>query len=101
MEDWKMKKDEVLKILQDVNEEIRQRYKARIKGVFGSLAKGEENTGSDVDILVEFEERANLIHFVGLSLFLEEKIHLPVDIVPIDAIREEIKGHVLGEAIYL
>lgn len=61
----------------------------------------EENDKSDLDVLVEFEEEANLLHLVGLSLFLEEKLHLPVDVVPYDSVREEIRSHVLKEAIYL
>jgi len=47
------------------------------------------------------KEEANLLHLVGLSLFLEEKLHLPVDIVPYDSIREEIRDFILKEAIYL
>ena len=31
-----------------------------------------EKEGSDLDVLVEFEEGANLLHFVGLAEFLEE-----------------------------
>lgn len=56
---------------------------------------------SDIDVLVNFERGADLFHFVGLSFFLAEKIGIKVDIVPYDAIRKEIKEHVLKEAIYL
>ncbi|GFP20896.1 uncharacterized protein HKBW3S43_01791 [Candidatus Hakubella thermalkaliphila] len=96
-----MKKEEIIKILKEVNNEVKQRYKARVKGIFGSFVRGEEGAKSDVDVLVEFEEGANLLHLVGLSLFLEEKLHLPVDVVPHDSIREEIRKYVLREAIYL
>jgi len=41
---------------------------------------------------LEFEEGANLLHLVGIGLFLEDKLHIPVDIVPVDTIREEIRG---------
>ena len=70
-------------------------------GLFGSFAKGEQTADSDIDILVEFEEGANLLHLVGLSLFLEEKLNVPVDIVPSDTLRKEIREDVLKEAIYL
>ena len=63
--------------------------------------RGEENDKSDIDVLVEFEKEANLLHLVGLSLFLEEKLHIPVDIVPYDSVREEIRDYILKEAIYL
>jgi len=50
---------------------------------------------------VEFEQNANLLHLVGLSIFLEEKLNIPVDLVPLDTLRKEIKEDVLKEAIYL
>lgn len=96
-----MKKEDIIKILKDVNNEAKQKYKTEIKGIFGSFARGEEVTGSDLDVLVECEEGADLFHFVGLALYLEEQLNLPVDVVPVDTIREEIKEHILQEAIYL
>lgn len=96
-----MKKEEIIKILKEVNNLAGHRYKADIRGIFGSFAKGEESNESDIDILVEFREGANLLHFVGLSLFLEEKLSHCVDIVPIDAIRKEIREPILNEVVYL
>lgn len=96
-----MKKEEIIRILKEVAGEVEQQYKARIKGIFGSFARGEEYEKSDLDILVEFKSDADLIHFVGLSLFLEEKLGLKVDIVPYDTIRTEIKQNILRETIYL
>jgi len=96
-----MEKEEVIKILKEVKYETEQKFRARIKGIFGSYVRGKENNKSDIDVLVEFEKEANLLHLVGLSLFLEEKLHIPVDIVPYDSIREEIKDYILKEALYL
>lgn len=97
-----MKKEEIIKILREANKEIKRRYRAEIKGIFGSYVRGEEKTGSDIDVLVEFEPEADLIDFVGLSIFLEEKLGIhKVDVVPCDTIREEIRENVLKEAIYL
>jgi predicted nucleotidyltransferase len=96
-----MKTEEILKILRELEGIVRQRYKAHIKGIFGSYARGEEGHKSDIDILVDFDKDANLFHLVGLSLFLEEKLHIPVDVVPYDSVREEIKEYVFKEAVYL
>ena len=81
--------------------EVEQKYRARLRGIFGSYVKGEEREQSDVDILVEFQEGANLLHLVSLSLFLEEKLRVPVDLVPIDTLRKEIRDDVLREAVFL
>ena len=96
-----MKKEYLLKILKELSQEVKEKYRAKIKGIFGSYAKGEERENSDLDVLVEFASDADLIHFVGLSLFLEEKLGIKVDVVPYDTVREEIKERVFGEVIYL
>lgn len=91
----------ILRILNGVKREARLKYKAQIKGVFGSYAKGEQRKESDIDVLVEFDEGANLLDLTGLSLFLEEKLNCHVDVVPESAIRKEIKESILREAAYL
>ena len=58
-----MTKDEILKILEEVKEEVDQEYKAEIKGLFGSYARGDEKEESDVDVLVAFKEEADLFDF--------------------------------------
>ncbi|MEO0127273.1 MAG: nucleotidyltransferase family protein [candidate division WOR-3 bacterium] len=92
---------EIIRILQGLKKEIRHKYKAEIKGVFGSYVKGEQKENSDIDILVLFLEGATLFDLVGLADFLEKKLLLKVDIVPIDTIREEIKDNILKEAVYI
>jgi hypothetical protein len=95
------KVDEIMKILATHKEEVRRRYKAEVKGLFGSVVRGEEKGESDIDLLVDFEERADLFDYVGLVLFLEEKLNRKVDIVPQRALRKEIKANVLRETVYL
>lgn len=90
-----MSKEDIIKILKEMDDKTTEKYKARIKGIFGSFVRGEESAQSDIDILVEFEKEANLLHFISLSFFLEEKLGLLVDIVPIDSIREEIRDLIL------
>jgi len=93
--------EEIKAILKEHREEVRQKYKAQIKGVFGSYVRDAQRPGSDIDVLVDFQDNANLIDFVGLSLFLEEKLNCRVDVVPEDAIRKELKPVILREAAYL
>ncbi len=91
----------IKRIIKDLKEEIREKYKAEIIGIFGSYARGEQNSNSDIDVLVKFESDANLIHLMGLSFFLEEKLNIKVDVVPYESVREEIKEQVYKETIYL
>ena len=92
---------EILQVLNGLKAEVRQKYRAEIKGIFGSYVKGEQKEGSDIDVLVEFDEGANLLDFTGLSLFLEEKLNCRVDVVPESALRTEIKDSILKGAAYL
>lgn len=89
----------IVATLKDLKSEVRQKYKAELKGVFGSYARGEEKQGSDLDVLVEFEATANLLDLVGLSMYLEEKLHCSVDVVPQSALRDELKSDILKEAV--
>lgn len=91
--------DEISEMLGSLKAEARARFKAEIKGIFGSYVRGQQREGSDLDVLVEFDEGANLLHLVGLAEFLEEKLHLKVDVVPESALRKEIKDTILREKV--
>ena len=95
------KAKEIIRILESLRDATGEEYKAEIVGIFGSYVRGEQKEGSDLDVLVRFFEGATLFSLTGLANFLEEKLTLRVDIVPIDTIREEIKENVLKEAVYL
>lgn len=51
--------------------------------VFGSYARGEEHSGSDIDILVAFDEEAqvSLLRHVKMSLELGDVLGLNVDLI--------------------
>jgi len=96
-----MVKQEIIKTFQKLNDEIKRKYKAEIKGIFGSYVREEQKEGSDVDVLVSFFEGATLFDFIGMADYLEKKLNLKVDIVPVDTIREEIREKILDETVYL
>lgn len=96
-----MSKEEILHILLSLKEKIKKDYKAEVKGIFGSYARLDNDEQSDIDLLVEFAEEADLFDMAGLSLFLEEKLNRKIDIVPRDSLREEIKDNILEETIYI
>jgi len=96
-----MKSHNIIEILKLVKPEVKKKYRAELRGVFGSCARGESRSTSDVDVLVHFEDSADLIDFIGLTHFLEAKLKSRVDVVPQDDIRQELKESILQEAIYL
>jgi len=92
--------EEILKKLKGIKPEAKKRYRVKEIGLFGSFVRSEQIETSDIDILVEFEEKADLFDLVGLALFLEEKLKRKVDVVPKAALRDELKGYILQEAVY-
>ena len=93
--------EELKKIVAEEKDEIRQQYKAQIKAVFGSYARGDFRADSDLDLLVDLDASADLLHLVGLQHFLEDKLGCRVDVVPRESLREELRDSVFNEAIYL
>lgn len=82
-------------------DEIRRKYRAEIKGIFGSYARGDFHADSDLDLLVDFDEGASLFDLVGLQQFLEEKLECKVDLVSRRSLREELRTSILNEMISL
>jgi hypothetical protein len=93
-------KQEIIRTLKKLKSDLK-RYRVKKIELFGSVTRGEQSKTGDIDILVDFEEHADLLDLSGLALFLEEKLKRKVDVVPRRALRQEIKKSVLKEAISL
>lgn len=68
-------------------------------GLFGSIARGEEHAGSDVDLLVEFECGKTLFDLVELRLELAELLGREADVVTYAALHPKLRERILGEEI--
>ena len=91
--------EELLARLRELKPTIMKRYKAKEIELFGSIVRGEQSGASDIDLLVEFEEAADLLDLTGLAIFLEEELGQKVDVVPKRALREELRQSVHREAL--
>ena len=96
-----MTQKQILKILESLKDKINKRYKAELKGIFGSYTRGEAKGDSDIDILVEFQKGATLLDLAGLGNFIEEKLQRKVDVVSQRAVREEPRPYIYNDMIYL
>ena len=67
--------------------------------LFGSAARGNAGSESDVDFLVEFSRPVGLFEFIRLKQVLEKILGCRVDLVTPDALRESMKAEILDEAI--
>ncbi|MBE3560753.1 MAG: nucleotidyltransferase family protein [Ktedonobacteraceae bacterium] len=69
--------------------------------VFGSVARGEADAKSDIDLLVDLEPGRSLFDLGGLLMDLQELLGHKVDVVTVRGLRERIRERVLKEAIPL
>jgi predicted nucleotidyltransferase len=69
--------------------------------VFGSVARGEADAASDVDLLVDLEPGRSLFDLGGLLMDLQELLGIRVDVVTERALRSRFRERVLGEAVAL
>jgi uncharacterized protein len=91
--------DNILAKLRELKPYALARYKAKEIGLFGSYVRGEQNADSDIDVLVDFDDGADLFDLMGLSVYLEEIFHQKVDVVSKHALRKELRESVLQEVV--
>jgi len=98
----KMKEDSIQKVLQELarrKQELNERFSVKKIGVFGSVARGEERSCSDVDIIVELGE-PTFDNYMDLKFELEKIFRKPVDLVMADTVKPRLKPVIDKEAIY-
>ena len=91
--------EEILVKLRELKPQILQRFRAKEIQLFGSSVRREQDPGSDIDILVDFEDAADLFDLTGLAIFLENEFQQKVDVVSKRALREELQESILNEAV--
>ena len=90
--------EEILQILRQHMPELSRRYRVRSLGVFGSYVRGESRGDSDIDLLVDLEERSlTLIQFIALENHLSDLLGVKVDLVERGALKSAIGRHILEE----
>ncbi len=94
-----MNKEDIVTRLKELKPVIATRYKVREIGLFGSFVRGEQEASSDIDLLAEFEDNADLFDMIGLALYLEEIFQRQIDVVPKQALRAELRESVLQQVV--
>lgn len=80
---------------------LANKYGAYNVRIFGSVARGEADSTSDVDFLVEMEAGRSLLDLGGLLMELQELLDCSVDIVTDKGLRTKIRERVLAESVPL
>ena len=94
-----MDKDTIRKVIQNNASDIKTQFKAEVIGIFGSYARGEQSSESDVDVLVRFDKGATLLDLVAVSEYLENLLGIPVDVVSEKSLHPMMRDDVLNELV--
>ena len=95
-----MNKDQVIAKLREHEPELKAAGIIRL-AVFGSVARGDNSVGSDVDLLADFdkEKHYTLLTMGRLESRLADLLGARVDLSSPEWLRESIKSRILQEAI--
>jgi predicted nucleotidyltransferase len=80
--------------------ELQEKYHVKTLGIFGSAARNEMSSQSDIDIIVDFDQPVG-IDFIDLANYLELKMKLPVDLVSQKGIKPQYYASIEKEIIYV
>jgi predicted nucleotidyltransferase len=99
--DGAMKRDEVLRKLKEAEADLRAKGVAHA-ALFGSLARGEDQPGSDIDILVDLDPEVvvTIFDYVGVKDFISDMFNSPVDVVSREGLKPFVRPKATADAIY-
>lgn len=92
-------RDEVVKRLRQLKPQLKSQFKVDEISLFGSFVREEQQSKSDIDVLVEFNADASFFDLVRLGLYLEAQLERKVDVIPEESLRVEIRDAVLRERV--
>ena len=94
-----MQREQALTILSRLKPDLVKRFGVTRLALFGSTVRNEAKPGSDVDIVIAFDDVATSEKYFGVQFLLEDELNPPVDLVTEKAMREELRPFIELEAI--
>jgi predicted nucleotidyltransferase len=91
-------REQVLAKLSEERDNIR-RFGVRSLGLFGSVARAENTSASDLDMLVEFDH-TSFDAYMDLKAYLEKLFDCPVDLVLANALKPRLREPILNETVH-
>jgi len=78
---------------------VLKEYNVTKAGIFGSYARGDHKKNSDIDILIEINNKAGLIEIIRLKGLLQKATKKKVDLVEYETIRKELRDQILNDEV--
>ncbi len=93
-------REEYIDILRRNSDVIRHEFGVSSLCLFGSVARGEQHEGSDVDVCVEMPPK--MFAVIGLKRFLEDILNSSVDVVRVHkGLNPFLQSEIKRDGIYL
>jgi uncharacterized protein len=96
-----MKRDEIIERLKAREADLRAQGVAHA-ALFGSVARGDDRSGSDIDILVDLDPAivVTIFDYAGVKDFIADMFDRPVDVVSSESLKPRIRPKTTADAIY-
>ena len=96
-----MNSPDAIAILRQAEPALRERGVLHA-ALFGSVARGESHSGSDVDIIVEIDPdaRITVFDYVELKEYIANLFDEPVDVVNRDGLKSYVAPAATADAVY-
>ena len=94
-----MKREEVIELLRKQKTELARQYGVKSLALFGSVARGQATSSSDVDLLVEFDRPVGYFGLFALQDHLEKLFHCKVDLGTPDSLKPRLREKVMKERV--
>lgn len=93
--------DEIISFLRLNSELLNKSFGVIRIGIFGSFARGEQTSSSDIDVVVEMDRTRKSIHtFLKLKRFLEKETGRKIDLGFEHSLKPAIKEKIMKQVIY-
>ena len=91
--------DEIRTVLRTHADTLKRKYGIANLAVFGSVARGSAQEGSDVDILADIVRPIGLLELAGAENYLIDLLNCEIDLIPRRSVRPELRDEILAEAV--
>jgi len=95
----KLNKQKIIRLINQNIEKLKQRYPIKSIALYGSYARGEQDSSSDIDLLVDFTQPIGM-EIIDLTLDMEKILNSKVDIVTYNAIKNRLFKYIKNELVY-
>ncbi len=91
--------DNILSKVRTLFPYLTQKYEVNSIEIFGSYVRNEQDSGSDLDLLVSFNKVPSLIKFIEMKNYLTDQLQINVDLVMKDSLKPQLIKNILSEVI--